>query len=106
MLMGREQMAVLHSFFIKELREILQLHLATQKESPPFASEMQVFPCTENQTEGGGGFVELIPMLFPGSVFASCSQVERGRRTRGWMRTFWGVSTPQGCHPLFGVQSP
>lgn len=33
MLMGRDQMAVLHSFFIKELCKILQLHLATQKDT-------------------------------------------------------------------------
>lgn len=52
MLMGRDQMAVLHSFFIKELCRILQLQSATQKdESPLFPSEIQTFPSTENQTK-------------------------------------------------------
>lgn len=57
-------------------------------DSPPFPSEILIFPSTENQTKGGGDFCGAdSSALFPGSVFALYSRAE-GERTRGWTRTF------------------
>lgn len=97
MLMGRDQMAVLHSFFIKELCKILKLHLATQKETSllHFLLKCRYFLPLKSRPKEQEGFVKLIPVLFSGPVFAPYSRAERGRM-REWMRTF-GVSLPSSA---------
>lgn len=107
MLMGRDQMAVLHSFFIKELCKILQLHLATQKDRSllRFPLKYRYFLPLKTRSKEGRGFCEADSnVLFSGSIFPPSSEAER-ERTRGVGEDIWGVSTPQCCHLLFGVQS-
>lgn len=67
MLMGRDQMAVLHSFFSKELCRILQLHLAIQKDTSllHFLLKCRYFLRLKTRVKEGGVFGKLIPMVFP-----------------------------------------
>lgn len=105
MLMGRDQMAVLHSFLIKERCKILQAELATQKrwDSAISPSEIYIyFLPLKIRGKGGFCFVRLVPILFSLGQFMLLSTPPRQRR-KG--QDIWGISTYQCCDHLFRVQS-
>lgn len=77
---------------------------AKRDESPPFPSEMQIFPSTEKQTKGAGGFCEADSSAFLWASFCSILPGREGK-DEGVDEDIWGVSTLQRCHLLFGVQS-
>lgn len=106
MLMGRDQMAVLHSFFLKELCKILQLHLATQKDTNVlrFLLKYRYFLPLKTRSKEEGVFVKLIPVCFSLDqlLLHPPRQRGKGQGMRMGMRTFGVFPVPSAV--TFGLE--